>query len=93
MIKERIGLDKRDPRRLLNEITTLDNALSEPWTVTQSFRRGAVARPTWTERVCSEDGQTIRIGEEDYALSDGLLMPARKGQPPPDLRYFKQNQN
>jgi hypothetical protein len=93
VIKERISLDPRDPRLLLNEITTFDNALTRPWTVTQSYRRAAVAQPAWTERVCSEDGQTIRIGEEDYALSDGLLMPVRKGQPPPDLRYFNQEKN
>ncbi len=93
VIKERISLDKRDPRLLLNEITAFDNALTRPWTVIQSYRRAGGGRPVWTERICSEDGQTIRIGEEDYALSDGLLVPVRKGQPPPDLRYFKQNQN
>jgi hypothetical protein len=93
VIKERISLDKRDPRLLHNVITTFDSALTKPWTVTQSYRRAAGARPLWTERICSEDGQTIRIGEEDYALRDGLLMPVRKGQPPPDLRYFNQKQN
>ena len=92
VIKERISSDKSDPRLLHNEITTFDNALTKPWTVTQSYRRAAAVRPLWTERVCSEDGQTIRIGEEDYALSDGLLMPVRKGQPPPDLKYFNQKQ-
>jgi hypothetical protein len=31
------------------------------------------------------------IANEDFYLSaDGLLMPARKDQAPPDLRYFKQ---
>jgi len=31
------------------------------------------------------------IDNEDFFLSaDGLLMPARKDQAPPDLRYFKQ---
>jgi hypothetical protein len=36
----------------------------------------------------------LRIGKEDYILSaGGLLMPAKKGQQPPDLRYFKQTQN
>jgi hypothetical protein len=34
------------------------------------------------------------IGEEHYYLSgEGMLMPARKDQPPPDLRYFKKTQN
>jgi hypothetical protein len=33
----------------------------------------------------------IVIGTENYFLSaDGLLMPAKKDQAPPDLRYFKQ---
>jgi hypothetical protein len=91
VIKERISLDRSDPRLLHNEITTFDNALTKPWTVTQSYRRAAGARPRWTERICSDDGQAIRIGEEEYALGrDGLLMPVRKGQPRPDLRYFNQ---
>jgi hypothetical protein len=94
VIKERISPDRSDPRLLRNEITTIDNALSRPWTVTQSYRRVASAQPVWTERICSEDSQTIRIGEEDYALgTDGLLAPVRKGQPPPDLRYFNETRN
>jgi hypothetical protein len=29
------------------------------------------------------------IGKENYFLAyDGTLMPTRKDQPPPDLRYF-----
>jgi hypothetical protein len=33
----------------------------------------------------------IAIGRTSYFMSaDGLLMPVRKDQPPPDLRYFKQ---
>jgi hypothetical protein len=32
----------------------------------------------------------VAIGKEAYFLSaEGLLMPVRKGQEPPDLRYFK----
>jgi hypothetical protein len=31
------------------------------------------------------------IGKQNYYTSgDGFLMPARKNQAPPDLRYFKQ---
>jgi hypothetical protein len=31
------------------------------------------------------------IGDQNYVVGgDGLLMPVRKGQPPPDLRYFNQ---
>jgi hypothetical protein len=33
------------------------------------------------------------IGKENYFLSgDGMLMPAKKNQAPPDLRYFKSTQ-
>jgi hypothetical protein len=32
----------------------------------------------------------VAIGRESYFMSaDGMLMPVRKNQPPPDLRYFK----
>jgi hypothetical protein len=43
--------------------------------------------------VCNEDNGQVMIGGEHYYLSgEGFLMPVRKGQPPPDLRYFKQPQ-
>jgi hypothetical protein len=33
----------------------------------------------------------VRIGKENYMMSaDGYLMPAKKDQSPPDLRYFNQ---
>ena len=38
------------------------------------------------------DNQHVAIGKENYFLSaDGLLMPAKKNQAPPDLRYFNQS--
>jgi hypothetical protein len=41
--------------------------------------------------VCIEYNGQVFIGRENYFLSgDGYLMPARKDQPPPDLRYFRQ---
>lgn len=34
----------------------------------------------------------MRIGNDAYFMSaDGMLMPIKKNQPPPDLRYFRQN--
>jgi hypothetical protein len=34
------------------------------------------------------------IGKENYFMSaDGYLMPAKKGQQPPDLRYFSTTGN
>jgi hypothetical protein len=45
----------------------------------------------WPEEVCAEAQNWISLGKEDYFLSaDGYLMPAKKNQAPPDLRYFKQ---
>ena len=47
----------------------------------------------WAESYCTESPTMIAIGGESYFLSgDGLLMPVRKNQPPPDLRYFKPSQ-
>jgi hypothetical protein len=47
----------------------------------------------WTENNCTEGNDNIAVGKEDYLLSpNGYLMPAKKDQPPPDLRYFKQTQ-
>jgi hypothetical protein len=49
-------------------------------------------RPRWNEASCSESmsNSMIAIGRESYYMSaDGMLMPVRKDQRPPDLRYFK----
>jgi hypothetical protein len=89
VVKERIALDKSNPDRLHDEITTIDNALTRPWTVTKTYRRER--NVTWFENDCTEDNHHIGIGNEHYFLSaDGYLMPAKKGQAPPDLRYFRQ---
>ena len=89
VVKERIYLDKSDPNILHDEVTTIDNALTRPWTVTKNYHR--VRNPVWVEAICAEGNQHVRIGTENYMLSaDGYLMPAKKDQPPPDLRYFKQ---
>jgi hypothetical protein len=51
------------------------------------------ALPNWPESYCTENNAQIVIGKENYFLSaEGFLMPAKKDQPPPDLRYFKQTQ-
>jgi len=47
----------------------------------------------WFENNCTESNVHVVIGKENYFMSaDGYLMPARKNQAPPDLRYFKQTQ-
>jgi len=94
VVKERIYLDPADPNMLHDEITTIDHALTRPWTITKDYRRTPTRQPFWwKEAVCAENNEHITIGEEIYFLSaDGLLMPTRKDQPPPDLRYFKPRQ-
>ncbi len=90
VVKERITLDKADRNVLRNEITTIDNALTRPWTVTRTYRRNPDPRPAWIEYVCSEDNHHVVIGNENYIVnSEGYLMPVRKGQAPPDLRHFE----
>ncbi len=90
VVKERIYLDKADPNVLRDEITVIDNALTRPWTVTKSYRRNPDPRPEWQEYICTENNTHVHLGKESYFMSgDGYLMPAKKDQPPPDLRYFK----
>jgi hypothetical protein len=89
VIKERLYLDKADRNLLHNEITVFDHALTRPWTVNKTYRRNPNARPVWVESECEEGQAHVQIGKEDYFLSaEGLLMPAKKDQAPPDLRYF-----
>jgi hypothetical protein len=89
--KERFHLDKADPNLLHDEITVIDHALTRPWSVDKTFRRNPKSHPQFTLTSCNEGNNQIVIGTENYFLSgDGLLMPAKKDQAPPDLRYFKQ---
>jgi hypothetical protein len=90
IVKERFSLDKANRDVMLDEITTIDNALTRPWTVTKRYRRER--NPIWYQNDCSEDNHHVTVGKENYFLSaDGYLMPAKKDQPPPDLKYFKQS--
>jgi hypothetical protein len=87
--KERFFIDKADRNLLHDVITVLDRALTRPWTVDKSFRRNPDPQPDWPERYCHVTNNHIMLGNEAYLLSeDGLLMPTRKDQPPPDLQFF-----
>jgi hypothetical protein len=91
VVKERFYADKADRDVIHNEVTTIDHALTRPWTAIKTYRREK--SPVWFEENCSENNTHVSIGNEDYVKSwDGLLMPARKDQAPPDLRYFKRTQ-
>jgi hypothetical protein len=87
VVRERIHLDKTNPDIMHNEITIVDHAFTHPWTVDKRYRRDR--NVLWYEDNCNENNHHIIIGNDNYFLSgDGYLMPARKGQSPPDLRYF-----
>jgi hypothetical protein len=93
VFKERFHLDRKDPNFLHDEITVIDHALTRPWSVDKTFRRSQTHYPSWGRTSCTEGNNQLVIGTENYFLSaEGMLMPAKKDQPPPDLRYFKQSQ-
>jgi len=88
VIKERLFLDKDKPDILHNEIITTDNSLTRPWTVMKNYRRAQ--KIWWGENNCIEGQTWVTIGKEVYYLSgDGTIMPIKKNQPPPDLKYFE----
>jgi len=88
VIKERFYLDKSDPNILHLEMTTYDHALTRPWSATKDYRRQAKA--IWADSNCTEGNNHVAVGKQDYLISgDGYLMPVKKDQAPPDLRYFK----
>jgi len=91
VVQERIYLDKADPNLMHDDITTIDHALTRPWVVNQSYRRVVSDKPIWfPHMICGEGNNHLSVGKENYFLSgDGYLMPTKKDQPPPDLRYFK----
>jgi hypothetical protein len=94
IVKERIYFSKTDPNLLYDEITLIDNAFTRPWTVLKSYRRNPARRPVWNEQDCAGSTANILIGKELYYLSaDNKLMPTRKDQPPPDMRYFNEPRN
>jgi hypothetical protein len=88
VVKERIYLDKANPEVMHNEITINDHAFTRPWTVDKHYMR--LRHVMWLEDNCNENNHHVVIGRENYFVGgDGFLMPARKNQSPPDLRYFK----
>jgi hypothetical protein len=89
VIKERLFIAKDKPDILHNEIITTDNSLTRPWKVMKNYRR--LPDVVWGENNCIEGQTWVTIGAEVYYLSgDGTIMPTKKGQAPPDLKYFPQ---
>jgi hypothetical protein len=88
VVRERVYLDRANKDLLHDEITTIDHAFTQPWTVTKTYARGR--DPHWAEYNCQPPPGAVFIGLEEYRLSpDNKLAPLFPGQAPPDLRYFK----
>jgi len=93
IVKERIYLDNDNKNVLHDEVTTIDHALTRPWTVTKNYLRELKAPKDliWYFNECSENNHHVWVGKSSYFVSsDGYLMPTKKGQAPPDLKYFNQ---
>ncbi|HEY2230109.1 MAG TPA: hypothetical protein VGI22_20695 [Xanthobacteraceae bacterium] len=88
--RERIHLDKSDPKIMHDEITVFDHALTRPWTADKTYRRSTQKYPIWDRITCLEGTSYVTIGKEYYMVTaDGFLMPTTKGQTPPDPKYFQ----
>jgi len=94
IFKERISLDKVNPNILHDEITVIDHALTRPWTTDKRYVRDPKdPQPKWDAYDCQNSSQLVGIGKVLYGVTaGGFLMPVKKDQPPPDLRYFKRTQ-
>ena len=88
VIRERLRLDKSDNNLLRFEATITDHSLTQPWTINRTYRRESDA--VWDFVDCAENNPHVLVGTEYYMVSaDGYLMPTKRGQRAPDLRYFE----
>ena len=91
VINERIYLDKADADLLHDDITVMDHALTRPFSAHKTYMRNKDPQPVWLESQCADGNHHVLIGKENYYVSeDGYLMPVKKDQAPPDLKFFKQ---
>jgi hypothetical protein len=93
IFKERFFIDKKNPKIFHVLTTVIDHALTRPWTSDRQYNHRS--EPVqWPENWCREGNANLVIGKENYFLRvDGLLMPAKKNQAPPDLRNFSRERN
>ena len=71
-----------------NETTVIDNALTQPWTVTRSYRRDR--NPVWDFVDCAEHNPHVRVGKEYLHGERRRLSHADQGWAgaQPDARYL-----
>ena len=88
VVYEKLYVDKTNPDILHIDVTTEDNALTQPWSVQRFAKREH--SPMFEEYNCTEDNRWIAIGGRTYMIdSDGYFMPVAKDEPPPDPKYFQ----
>jgi hypothetical protein len=91
VVKERLHLDRADSNILVNEMTTIDNSLTRPWSAVKRYRRAK--KVVWVDYSCVDGNPYLDIEGQTYMLGgDGKLMPTRKDQPPPSLERFHRKQ-
>jgi hypothetical protein len=91
IFKERFFIDKSNPDIIHILTTVIDNALTRPWTSDRQYMRLSEKPVQFPETWCQDGNHNIVIGKENYLLrSDGLLMPTKQNQAPPDVTNFKQ---
>jgi len=91
--QERIYVDKADPEVAHDEVTVIDHAADAALDRHEELPTGGGSAAYWREISCFENNDHVEIGKEPYMLSaDRKLMPTKKDQPPPDLKYFKRTQ-
>jgi hypothetical protein len=72
-----------DENTLENTITTIDDALTGPWTVQRNYSHEIFTEDVlWVEYVCAENNRHINLGDQWYFLNkeEGTLDPTRVGQ-------------
>ena len=91
IVKERIYLDKSDP----TSCTTRSPPSTTPYTALDGHQelppRGERAAGLARACLCRGEPACGSATTAYFLSADGLLMPAKKDQPPPDLKYFQRS--
>ena len=92
IVKERIHLDKADPKRARRRSDLVRPRADAAVDGAQDLQPQPGPRTwVWLEENCPAQTRLIQIGSELYFKgADDKLLPTRKDQPPPDLKYFDQ---
>ena len=92
VFKERIYRDKADPNILHDEITTIDHALTRPWTVDKRYVHNPNPRPVWLEYYLDEANAQVIDRQGKLFPERGRALDARQeGSAAARLALFQAN--